>query len=708
MSINFNRAWQTLDDRGRGLRHLAWALTHRRDVGDDVVQDAYVLALHRERLSGDDDDRSWLRGVVRNKVRERRRSDARRVAREKRAPLHEPSPTPSETAARIETQRQVMDALSRVSEPYRTSVWLRYMAGHEPKEIAEMLGISSTTVRTRTHRGLHLLRRELDQRFEGNRAAWMGALLPLAGRHGAPAIVSTSRVAITTWLLVVGAIVTAVMGIASIARMPEANLTRQGVTHFPEIHSQRTPPTLKGMAVEHTTAAELNPRVPRVRGHVVASASPLPASVMVYAISRDAQFHTAPVTTSRIDADGRFDLSLEERAGHWLAAVSADGMWYGAVDLAAVERDTPVVIELRQPEACRMRVVDANGQSVKESLIWIEPLTDEPVRAWPRPEDDRLIPFTAVTDGEGQASVSVPTSGAYRVRVPSSFPPIERIVDSGEMSVVLKPARGTTVQISLKKRPRGDAPVEGRLICESNRRLQDRRASEQGNVFLFDHVPEGRWRFEGTSPEVRAFAHVMVGPGGEDARVESVAAINKRTNTGTMELHVFDAIGAKAPALRFFHSGVWMRRVGDKTREWRAMQPQIADGHVLRFHDLAQGIYDMYLVKNFGTKLLGGGARGTIQQEGGSTVLRIRLAPASMRTIPSLGDFRVARRELRHESLGDVPLLSDWTRRAHPRGGLPLEGTRIGPYPQGDLTLTLWNASGETKTVPLPHSSKTR
>ena len=172
-----------LEEQGRGLRRLARALVADPGAADDAVQDAYVLALDRDASTHKG---AWLRGVVRNKLRERRRSDARRQAREQRRDGQAPPTAADETAAGIEMQARVMAALARVPEPHRTCVWLRYIAGREPIDIAETLEIPASTVRTRTHRGLMHLREQLDADHDGNRRAWQALLLPLLPTEALP------------------------------------------------------------------------------------------------------------------------------------------------------------------------------------------------------------------------------------------------------------------------------------------------------------------------------------------------------------------------------------------------------------------------------------------------------------------------------------------------------------------------------------------
>src|SRR5690242_10646816 len=65
---------------GTWLRRLARAIVRDADAAEDLVQDAWVVALKEPALASRSSLRAWLATVVRNLARERARSDARRRA----------------------------------------------------------------------------------------------------------------------------------------------------------------------------------------------------------------------------------------------------------------------------------------------------------------------------------------------------------------------------------------------------------------------------------------------------------------------------------------------------------------------------------------------------------------------------------------------------------------------------------------------------
>jgi RNA polymerase sigma-70 factor (ECF subfamily) len=69
--------------------------------------------------------------------------------------------TPYEIAESSERQRHVQRALASLAQPYRTVVVLREIEDLSYDEIAEVLGVSEGTVKSRLTRGRELLRRKL-------------------------------------------------------------------------------------------------------------------------------------------------------------------------------------------------------------------------------------------------------------------------------------------------------------------------------------------------------------------------------------------------------------------------------------------------------------------------------------------------------------------------------------------------------------------
>lgn len=173
---------EALLEQASWIRALA-----RRLVGseaEDLVQETWVTALERP-PEGDRPLRPWLGRLVKNLAANRQRSRRHRGDREARvaaeAPEHSQQPGPQELVARSEQQREVVNAVLALEEPYRSVLLLRYYEGLEPREIQRQLDIKGSTLRTQLARGIEQVRQRLDECNGGHRDVWVAAFLPLAG-----------------------------------------------------------------------------------------------------------------------------------------------------------------------------------------------------------------------------------------------------------------------------------------------------------------------------------------------------------------------------------------------------------------------------------------------------------------------------------------------------------------------------------------------
>src|SRR6185503_14761103 len=172
---------ELLEDAG-WLRSLATSLIGDPAQADDLVQDTWLAALRRP-PSATGEARPWLGRVVRNLARNRRRDRSRREAREELVHEERTFPGPDALAQEAEAQRLLAEAVTRLAEPLRDVIVLRYFQGLDSSAAAARLGVPASTVRTRLQRALEALRADLDGGFgnklgEGRRS-WALLLAPL-------------------------------------------------------------------------------------------------------------------------------------------------------------------------------------------------------------------------------------------------------------------------------------------------------------------------------------------------------------------------------------------------------------------------------------------------------------------------------------------------------------------------------------------------
>jgi RNA polymerase sigma factor (sigma-70 family) len=167
------------------LAHAAWigALAKRlvrdKSAADDLVQQTWMAALSSP-PSGDKPLRPWLARVLHNFALQRTRSEKRREQRESSTARDHRLPSAGELAQRAQEQRDLVQCVLDLDEPYRSTILLHYFEGLSLSDIARERKLSANSVRTHHKRGLERLRAELDRRHGGDRESWAVLLAPLA------------------------------------------------------------------------------------------------------------------------------------------------------------------------------------------------------------------------------------------------------------------------------------------------------------------------------------------------------------------------------------------------------------------------------------------------------------------------------------------------------------------------------------------------
>lgn len=159
-------------------RSLARALVRDGHQADDLVQRAFEAALDRPPAAGTP-PRRWLASVMRNLARFDRRSGRHRGDRERSYARPEGTESADHSLRVLESRALLQDALLALPEPYRSAITERYLEERPPREIAQRRGVALKTVKSQLHRGLEMLRKELDERNDGDRSGWVMALVPL-------------------------------------------------------------------------------------------------------------------------------------------------------------------------------------------------------------------------------------------------------------------------------------------------------------------------------------------------------------------------------------------------------------------------------------------------------------------------------------------------------------------------------------------------
>ncbi|MEM7515507.1 MAG: sigma-70 family RNA polymerase sigma factor, partial [Planctomycetota bacterium] len=161
----------------RALKRIARAILQDHELAEDVVQSAWVESLEgRSKPRG----RGWLHSLVRS----RSIDTLRRRARDPVASHLEgedPSAPQDELGTQLEIQRQVVEAVEALEEPYRTVLFLRYFQELGPQAISARQNVPLKTVKNQLTRGHALLRDRLSSKLRDADGRWSFGLLAFAG-----------------------------------------------------------------------------------------------------------------------------------------------------------------------------------------------------------------------------------------------------------------------------------------------------------------------------------------------------------------------------------------------------------------------------------------------------------------------------------------------------------------------------------------------
>ncbi|WP_166658459.1 SigE family RNA polymerase sigma factor [Kribbella sp. VKM Ac-2571] len=144
-----------------GLVRLAVLMVDDRQAAEDVVQEAFAELYRRWPLRGRDAALGYLRTAVVNRSRSVLRR--RKVARLYIPPHQAPNASAESDAVLSEERTQVQQALQGLARRMREVLVLRYYLDLPFAEIAQILGISESSARATSSRGLAVLTERLEE-----------------------------------------------------------------------------------------------------------------------------------------------------------------------------------------------------------------------------------------------------------------------------------------------------------------------------------------------------------------------------------------------------------------------------------------------------------------------------------------------------------------------------------------------------------------
>jgi len=145
-----------------GLIRLAYVILGDRQAAEDVVQDAFCNLFRRwDSLSHVEGAEYYLRVAVLNACRSVLR---RRAVRARRVLYELPAPSVEAAVLAGEERDELIRAVDRLPRRQRETLILRYYLDLSDDEIATLMDVGMSSVRSARHRALETLARNLKER----------------------------------------------------------------------------------------------------------------------------------------------------------------------------------------------------------------------------------------------------------------------------------------------------------------------------------------------------------------------------------------------------------------------------------------------------------------------------------------------------------------------------------------------------------------
>jgi RNA polymerase sigma factor (sigma-70 family) len=246
---------------------VGYSSTGDRVLGEDVAQEAFLAAWRQlDRFRDAMRLGPWLCGIARNLGRKAKKRTRREQLGEHAEPKAE-TPSAFDELARIDTERMVNSALTKIPEAYREVLVLYYREDRSIRDVAQTLGISEAAVMQRLTRGRRYLADRMtalvERSLEGarRRRDLVAAVLATIAAFALPSRVDASPVKAkgstmlkltlaTSALAVVG---TAAYLLHSHDKAPAVSTAVKPLLHYGTAAPR--PPTLGPTAPRHLTPA---------------------------------------------------------------------------------------------------------------------------------------------------------------------------------------------------------------------------------------------------------------------------------------------------------------------------------------------------------------------------------------------------------------------------------------------------------------------
>lgn len=148
----------------RAAYSVAYSVTGRHEDAEDASQESFLVALDRlEDCRNPEKFGGWLMTIVRNRSRNLVRRESLRDSDPVPESASSRGPTPDRVTERGEMREWIERGLDQLTDVQREVVLLHDLEGWKHREIGELLGLPSGTVRSHLHFARKAMRKYLTE-----------------------------------------------------------------------------------------------------------------------------------------------------------------------------------------------------------------------------------------------------------------------------------------------------------------------------------------------------------------------------------------------------------------------------------------------------------------------------------------------------------------------------------------------------------------
>ncbi len=140
-----------------------------KNQAEDLVQEVYIRVLHSyETFEGRSSEKTWLLSIARHVAIDwfrKQQTIRQRILGTfdwEKQDVKDRKPLPEDIVMQNENLKEIFEALDKCTLDQRSVIVLRFIQGYSISETAKALNFSESKVKTTQHRGLKVLRKQME------------------------------------------------------------------------------------------------------------------------------------------------------------------------------------------------------------------------------------------------------------------------------------------------------------------------------------------------------------------------------------------------------------------------------------------------------------------------------------------------------------------------------------------------------------------